>query len=89
VVAPIEKNQVLGQYTVKVGTTVIRSIPLVAQTDVPKAGLVKIALDSVVYFFNRGKVVTYIVLGIVIVVLAMLTLKLLVRTRRHKQRIRY
>ena len=89
--APIEKNQVIGQYTVKVGTNVIRSIPLVAQTDVPKAGLVKIALDSVVYVLGRGKVVTYIVLGIVIIVLAVITLNVLARTRRHKQRqrIRY
>ena len=87
--APIEKGQVIGQYTVKVGTNVIRSIPLVAQTDVPKAGLVKIALDSVVYFLKHGKVVTYIVLGIVIIVLAVITLKVLTRTRRHKQRARY
>jgi len=89
VVAPIEKGQVIGQYTVKVGTNVIRSIPLVAQTDVPKAGFVKIALDSVVYFLKRGHVVTYIVLSIVIIVLAVITLNVLTRMRRHKQRVRF
>ena len=89
VVAPIEKDQVIGTYTVKVGPNVIRSIPLMAQTEVPKAGFVKMALDSVLYFFGRVKVVTYIGLGIVIVVLAVITLKVLTRARRHKQRVRY
>jgi len=87
--APVAKGQVIGQYTVKVGTNVIRSIPLVAQTDVPKAGFVKIALDSVVYFLKRGRVVTYIVLGIVLVVLATISLNFAARARRSKQRIRY
>jgi len=87
--APVAKGQVIGQYTVKVGTNVIRSIPLVAQTDVPKAGFVKIALDSVVYFLKRGKVVTYIVLGIVLVVLTTISLNFAARSRRSKQRIRY
>lgn len=89
VVAPVEKNQVIGQYTVKVGTNVIRSIPLVAQTDVPQAGLVKIALDSVLYFFGRVKVITYIVLGIVIIVLAVIIMNFFARTRRHKSRVRF
>jgi D-alanyl-D-alanine carboxypeptidase (penicillin-binding protein 5/6) len=87
--APVAKGQVIGQYTVKVGTNVIRSIPLVAQTDVPKAGFFKIALDSVVYFLKRGRVVTYIVLGIVLVVLATISLNFTARARRNKQRIRY
>lgn len=89
VVAPIEKDQVIGKYTVKIGTNVLRSIPLVAQTDVPQAGFVKIALDSVLYFFGRVKIVTYIVLGIVIIVLAVITMNFLARTRRHKHRVRY
>ena len=87
--APIAKGQVIGQYTVKVGTNVIRSIPLVAQTEVPKAGFVKIALDSVAYSFNRGKAVAYIVLGIVIVVLAVTSLNFLARARRQKSRVRF
>jgi len=89
VVAPIERGQVIGQYTVKVGTSVLRSIPLVAQTDVPRAGLVKIALDSVLYVLGRVKVVTYIVLGIVVIVLAVMIMNLLARTRRHKTRVRF
>jgi len=89
VVAPIEKHQVIGQYTVKVGADVIRTIPLVAQTEVPKAGFVKIALDSAVYFLKRGKVVTYIVLGIVLVVFATISMNFAARARRSKQRVRY
>lgn len=89
VVAPIEKDQVIGKYTVKVGTNVLRSIPLVAQTAVPQAGFVKMALDSVLYFFGRVKVVTYILLGIAIIVLAVITMNFLTRTRRRKSRVRF
>src|SRR6266852_3483504 len=89
VVAPIEKNQEIGKYVVKVGSNVIRSIPLVAETDVPKAGFVKLIWHSVLYFLGGVKVLTYILLGVVIVVLAVLTLKFLARTRRKKVRIRY
>lgn len=89
VVAPIEKDQVIGKYTVKIGSNVLRSIPLVAQTEVPQAGFVKIALDSVLYFFGHVKIVTYILLGIAIIVLAVITMNFLARTRRHKHRVRY
>jgi D-alanyl-D-alanine carboxypeptidase (penicillin-binding protein 5/6) len=89
VVAPIEKNQEIGQYVVKVGTNVIRSIPLVAETDVPKAGFLKLIWHSLLDFLGRVRILTYVLLGIVIVALAALTLKLLARTRRQKSRIRY
>ena len=89
VVAPIEKNQEIGQYVVKIGTNVLRSIPLVAETDVPKAGFLKLIWHSILYFLGRVKILTYVLLGIVIVVLAVLTLKFLARTRRQKSRIRY
>ncbi len=89
VVAPIEKNQEIGKYVVKIGTNVIRSIPLVAETDVPKAGFLKLIWHSVIYFLGRVRILTYVLLGVVIVVLAVLTLKFLARTRRKKVRIRY
>lgn len=89
VVAPIATDQVIGQYVVKVGSTVLRSIPLVAQNDVPKAGFVKVLLDSVLYFLGRIKIVTYILLAFGLVALALFTLKLLTRLRRRKVRVRY
>jgi len=89
VVAPIEKNQEIGKYVVKMGTNVIRSIPLVAETEVPKAGFLKLMWHSIIQFLGRVRILTYVLLGIVIVVLAVLTLKLLARTRRQKSRIRY
>jgi D-alanyl-D-alanine carboxypeptidase (penicillin-binding protein 5/6) len=89
VVAPIEKNQEIGKYVVKVGTNVIRSIPLVAETDVPKAGFLKLIWHSIMQFLGRVRILTYVLLGLIIVVLAILTLKLLARTRRQKMRIRY
>src|SRR5215510_5581166 len=89
VVAPIGKNQEIGRYVVKVGTNVLRSIPLVAETDVPKAGFLKLIWHSIIYFLGRVRILTYVLLGIVIVVLVVLTLNFLTRTRRKKVRIRY
>jgi len=89
VVAPIEKNQEIGKYVVKMGTNVIRSIPLVAETDVPKAGFVKLIVHSALYFLGRIKVVTYVVLGIVIVALGLLILNVFTRGRRRKSRVRF
>ena len=87
--APIEKNQEIGKYVVKIGTNVIRSIPLVAETEVPKAGFLKLIWHSVLYFLGRVRILTYVLLGIVIVVLVVLTLNFLTRKRRKKVRIRY
>ena len=89
VVAPIEKNQEIGKYVVKMGTNVIRSIPLVAETDVPKAGFVKLMVHSALYFLGRIKVVTYAILGIVIVALGLLILNVFTRGRRRKSRVRF
>jgi D-alanyl-D-alanine carboxypeptidase (penicillin-binding protein 5/6) len=89
VVAPIEKNQVIGQYIVKIGTNIIRSIPLVAETDVPKAGFLKLIWHSIIFYLEGVRILTYVLLGIAIVALAGLTLKFLARTRRQKVRMRY
>ena len=89
VVAPIEKNQEIGKYVVKMGTNVLRSIPLVAETDVPKAGFLKLIWHSIISFLGRVRILTYVLLGIVIVVLVVLILNFLARTRRKKVRIRY
>jgi hypothetical protein len=61
----------------------------VAETDVPKAGFLKLIWHSLLDFLGRVRILTYVLLGIVIVALAALTLKLLARTRRQKSRIRY
>src|SRR5215468_2905600 len=89
VVAPIEKNQEIGKYVVKMGSNVIRSIPLIAETEVPKAGFLKLIWHNVIFFLGRVRILTYVLLGLVIVVLVVLTLNFLARTRRRKVRIRY
>jgi D-alanyl-D-alanine carboxypeptidase (penicillin-binding protein 5/6) len=89
VVAPIEKNQEIGKYIVKVGTNVIRTIPLVAETDVPKAGFLKIIWHSIIAFIGRVKILTYVLLSIAIIVFIVLVLNFLARVRRQKSRIRY
>ena len=87
--APIEKNQEIGKYIVKVGTNVIRTIPLVAETDVPKAGFLKIIWHSIIAFLGRVKILTYVLLSITIIVFIVLVLNFLARVRRQKSRIRY
>jgi serine-type D-Ala-D-Ala carboxypeptidase (penicillin-binding protein 5/6) len=89
VVAPIEKNQVIGQYVVKMGTNIIRSIPLVAETNVPQAGFLKLIWHNMIFFLRGVRILTYALLGIVIVALGVLTMKFLARTRRQKVRMRY
>jgi D-alanyl-D-alanine carboxypeptidase (penicillin-binding protein 5/6) len=89
VVAPIEKNQEIGKYVVKIGTNVIRTIPLVAETDIPKAGFLKIIWHSIIAFLGRVKILTYVLLSIAIIVFIVLVLNLLARLRRQKSRIRY
>ena len=89
VVAPIEKNQEIGKYVVKIGTNVIRSIPLVAETDIPKAGFLKLIWHSIIYFLGRVRILTYVLLGVAIVVFVVLILNFLSKTRRQKSRIRY
>ena len=41
IVAPIEKNQILGKYLITVGDGQIRSIPLQASIGIAKAGIIK------------------------------------------------
>jgi len=89
VVAPIEKNQEIGKYVVKIGTNVLRSIPLVAETDVPKAGFLKLIWHSIIYFLGRVKILTYVLLSVAIIVFIVLILNFLTRARRQKSRIRY
>jgi D-alanyl-D-alanine carboxypeptidase (penicillin-binding protein 5/6) len=90
VVAPIEKNQEIGKYVVKIGTNVIRTIPLVAETDVPKAGFLKIIWHSIIAFLGRVKILTYVLLSIAIIIFVVLVLNFLSRVRRRqKSRIRY
>lgn len=88
--APIAQGQELGRYVVKSGSNVLRSIPLIAESEVPKAGLVKVLLHSVLYFLQHIKIWTYVLLGVLVVIVAIIALKLKVstRTRRSRSRVR-
>jgi len=89
VVAPIEKRQEIGKYTVKIGSNVLRTIPLVAETEIPRAGFVKVIWHSIIYFLGRVKILTYVLLGIASIVLVVLSLNFLSRMRRQRPRVRY
>lgn len=86
--APIKQGQELGRYVVKAGPTVLRSIPLVAETEVPQAGLVKGLLHSLLYFLRSVKTLLYILLGGLVIVALLLLRRFLTRTRRPRSRVR-
>jgi D-alanyl-D-alanine carboxypeptidase (penicillin-binding protein 5/6) len=47
IVAPVEKNQVLGKSLINIGTDQIRSIPLLASVGIEKAGIAKALLHHI------------------------------------------
>ena len=51
VVAPVEKNQVLGQYVISLGDKQLRSVPLQASIGIEKAGALKALRD---HLYMRG-----------------------------------
>jgi D-alanyl-D-alanine carboxypeptidase (penicillin-binding protein 5/6) len=52
VIAPVQKGQVLGQYTVRIGDEVVARVPLVALAAVPEGGLWRTAVDTVKLWFD-------------------------------------
>ncbi|MGE3537427.1 MAG: D-alanyl-D-alanine carboxypeptidase family protein [Candidatus Tectimicrobiota bacterium] len=86
--APIAQGQELGRYVVKMGANVLRSIPLIAESEVPKAGLVKALLHSLLHFLQRVKILTYVLSGLLFIVLVILGLNFFARSRRPRSRVR-
>jgi D-alanyl-D-alanine carboxypeptidase (penicillin-binding protein 5/6) len=76
-VAPIEKNQVLGQLLVTIGTQHVRSIPLIAGMSIGKAGFFKTlghdiyrrGFDSVhTWFVVTGSMVSLGLMAVIVVI---------------------
>ncbi len=62
IVAPVEKDQVLGKYLITVGADQLRSIPLQASIGIEKAGMIKSLLH---HFYMQGFTLTWGLFAIV------------------------
>ncbi len=82
-VAPVQQGQVIGKVIIKLNDNVIKSVPLVAQHEVNKAGFFK-ALSHSVYLMSRHNTRTLIVL-IAIIAFAIAGYFVLMRRKRRRR----
>jgi D-alanyl-D-alanine carboxypeptidase (penicillin-binding protein 5/6) len=85
VVAPIIQGQEVGKSVIKLDADIIKSVPLVAQADIPKAGLFK-SLSHSLFLLLTGVggligIGLFVVLGVVLAFLGAVLLK----TRRGRR----
>jgi D-alanyl-D-alanine carboxypeptidase (penicillin-binding protein 5/6) len=52
--APVRAGQVLGHLVVQIGDAELTRFPLAAQGDVPRGGILRRAIDSVILLFHRN-----------------------------------
>lgn len=89
VTAPITKDQVLGQYVIKMGTQVLKTVPLVAAAEVPEAGFFKRLYHSVLFSLGKAKTIFYILGALVVLAGAYFGVTILAQLRRPKSRVRF
>jgi serine-type D-Ala-D-Ala carboxypeptidase (penicillin-binding protein 5/6) len=83
-VAPITRGQLIGNSLIRLDADVVKNISLIADTDVPKAGLIKFLSHSI---YLAGKSSFIVVALIVVVLLAGTSLyTLLLKSRRERRR---
>lgn len=77
IVAPILKGQEVGKSVIKLDAEIIKSVPLIAQEDIPKAGFFK-SLSHSVYLTGVSSLIgigLFVVLGMVLAFLGAVLLK--------------
>ncbi len=83
-VAPITKGQVIGNSLIRLDTDIVKNIPLVAETEIQKAGIIKLLTHSI---YLAGKNSLAVVAIIMAILLAMTSLYfLLLKSRRERRR---
>jgi D-alanyl-D-alanine carboxypeptidase (penicillin-binding protein 5/6) len=87
VIAPIAKQQEVGMYTVRVDGNMVRTIPLVASIDIPKAGIFTTIPHSV-YLLGTGKLLLVLLSLIVIGVVVFIAVNFVRWKRRRRRRMR-
>jgi D-alanyl-D-alanine carboxypeptidase (penicillin-binding protein 5/6) len=83
VVAPVRQGQVIGKAVIKLNTEVLKSVPLVAQQEVQKAGFVKSFSSSV---YRVGKRNAGILLILVVIIASGTIGYVRITTRRRRRR---
>jgi serine-type D-Ala-D-Ala carboxypeptidase (penicillin-binding protein 5/6) len=82
-IAPITKGQVIGNSLIRLDTDVVKNIPLVAETEIQKAGLLKLLTHTI---FLAGKNSLAVVAIIAVILLAMTSLYVLLLKGRREHR---
>ncbi|MGQ4806973.1 D-alanyl-D-alanine carboxypeptidase DacA [Candidatus Entotheonellaceae bacterium PAL068K] len=81
-VAPIKRNQVMGRALIKLNADVIKTVPLVAQNEINKAGLFK-SFSHTIYLLSKQNTRALIIL---ILVLAAAATGYILLSRRNRRR---
>jgi D-alanyl-D-alanine carboxypeptidase (penicillin-binding protein 5/6) len=82
-IAPITKGQVIGKSLIRLDADIVKNIPLVAETEIQKAGILKLLTHSI---YLAGKNSLAVLAIIAVVLLAMTSLYLLLKGRRNPRR---
>lgn len=89
VVAPVDKDQVLGELAIQIDSETIKSFPLIAGESIEKAGLLK-SFSHQLYLFGRShKKRVFIVTGSMVSLCVVAMLVLLGKKRRRKPGFRF
>jgi D-alanyl-D-alanine carboxypeptidase (penicillin-binding protein 5/6) len=83
-VAPINRGQPIGSSLIKLDADIVKNIALVADTEVPKAGLIKFLSHSI-YLAGKSSVIV-VVLIVVVLVAGTSLYTLLLKSRRERRR---
>jgi D-alanyl-D-alanine carboxypeptidase (penicillin-binding protein 5/6) len=83
-VAPITKGQVIGKSLIRLDTDVVKHIPLVAETEIQKAGLIKFLTHSIYLAGKNSLAVMAIIVAILLAVTSLYFL--LLKSRRERRR---
>jgi D-alanyl-D-alanine carboxypeptidase (penicillin-binding protein 5/6) len=84
VMAPIAKGQIIGNSFIRLDADIVKNIPLVAETEVPKAGIIKFLLHSL-YLAGKSSIVIVLIILLLSAIGTALYV-LVVKSRRERRR---
>jgi serine-type D-Ala-D-Ala carboxypeptidase (penicillin-binding protein 5/6) len=87
-VAPITQGQVVGNSLIRLNTDIVKNIPLVAETEVQKAGILKLLTHSIYLAGKNSLAVVAIIMAILLSVTALYFLFLKSHKERYRSRFR-
>jgi D-alanyl-D-alanine carboxypeptidase (penicillin-binding protein 5/6) len=87
-VAPITQGQVVGNSLIRLNTDIVKNIPLVAETEVQKAGILKLLTHSIYLAGKNSLAVVAIIMALLLAGTALYFLFLKSRRERHRSRFR-